>query len=120
MFLEVPAPNAIVPHRDEKAARMEQARRPAIVKSDEGTRGQVPKRRNTMFSSQSAALLLTLATAMNAGAATPNTSDTPADTLNAVTIMADRGAAVSRTDTVLVGNSSSITETLSCILGYQR
>ena len=119
MFVDVPAPNAIVPYRDEKAARMEQARRPAIVKSDEGARGQVPKRRNTMFSSQSAALLLTLATAMNAGAATPNTSDTPADTLNAVTIMADRGAAVSRTDTVLVGNSSSITETLSCIPGIQ-
>lgn len=39
------------------------------------------------------------------------------DSLQAVTVVADRGMVVSRTDTVLLGNSSSITEALSEIPG---
>lgn len=80
-----------------------QVRRPAAVKSNHGTRGQVPSTDEKMY-------LTAILVAASLAAAEA------ADSLDAVTITAERGMVVSLTDTTAV-SSGDITETLLTVPG---
>lgn len=80
-----------------------QVRRPAAVKSNHGTRGQVPSTDEKMY-------LTAILVAASLAAAEA------ADSLDAVTITAERGMVVSLTDTTAV-SSCDITETLLTVPG---